>query len=357
MGQGMNLTVNRLPARTWNWLRMNESHLNEIQAAGRNDFALDLPDEISYHRTGENQLGTLATGMGPDLDRLAEESGVETDLFEVPAQTRAARPVCLRFQYPDGAAQLNRVDIRAGAGSESVFLLELDAQPESGGLAAVQVRVLAEEGAQVRVLQVQRLGAGFTHLADLGGACAAGASLQTLQLELGGGAVYAGCEADLNGQGSALEADVGYLGRGEQQLDFNYVARHRGRKTQSQMTVSGVLRDRARKLFRGSIDFVRGAAGSVGDEREDVLLLGEDVVNQTIPLILCGEEDVQGNHGATIGRLDEDLLFYLTSRGIPQEQVEAMLARSRIEALCRKLPDQEAVARVEAFLDQAVSGA
>ncbi len=45
------------------------------------------------------------------------------------------------------------------------------------------------------------------------------------------------------------------------------------------------------------------------------LLLGEDVVNRTIPLILCAEEDVEGNHGASIGQLDEDILFYMNSEG------------------------------------------
>ena len=44
-------------------------------------------------------------------------------------------------------------------------------------------------------------------------------------------------------------------------------------------------------------------------------------MNQTIPLILCEEEDVEGNHGATIGKLDEELLFYLESRGIPEAEV------------------------------------
>ena len=64
-----------------------------------------------------------------------------------------------------------------------------------------------------------------------------------------------------------------------------------------------------KKTFRGTIDFRCGSSGSVGDEQEDVLLLGENIVNKTIPLILCEEEDVDGRHGATIGRLPEDMLF------------------------------------------------
>lgn len=47
----------------------------------------------------------------------------------------------------------------------------------------------------------------------------------------------------------------------------------------------------------------------MGNEKEDVLLLDDTIVNQTIPLILCNEEDVEGNHGATIGKLDEERCF------------------------------------------------
>ena len=69
------------------------------------------------------------------------------------------------------------------------------------------------------------------------------------------------------------------------------------------MTADGVLQGGAKKIYRGTIDFKNGSAGAVGDEKETVLLLSDDVVNQTIPLILCSEEDVQGNHGASIGKL------------------------------------------------------
>ena len=85
------------------------------------------------------------------------------------------------------------------------------------------------------------------------------------------------------------------------------------------------------------------------------VMLGDGVVNQTIPLILCGEEDVEGNHGATIGRLDEKMLFYLASRGIPEEAARSLLARARIEAVVDLLPEalaEEAHKFMEAHTDE-----
>ncbi|MCD7806859.1 MAG: SufD family Fe-S cluster assembly protein, partial [Lachnospiraceae bacterium] len=87
-----------------------------------------------------------------------------------------------------------------------------------------------------------------------------------------------------------------------------------------------------------------------GNEKEEILLLGERQVNQTIPLILCKEEDVEGNHGATIGRLPEQVLFYLGTRGIPAQAAEDLIASARLEAVCARIPDEKVQQTVRAFL-------
>ena len=138
---------------------------------------------------------------------------------------------------------------------------------------------------------------------------------------------------ELKGDRSSFKAHIGYLGEKDQYLDMNYIARHLGKKTESLMESNGVLNENAFKLFRGTIDFVKGSVGAVGNESEDVLLLGDEVENQTIPLILCAEEDVEGNHGASIGELDEKTLFYLMSRGFTEEEAKKLIARSRLDAV------------------------
>jgi len=167
---------------------------------------------------------------------------------------------------------------------------------------------------------------------------------------LGGGKIYQGCQTELLGNESSLQSDIGYLLQDDQRLDMNYVALHEGKRTNSEINASGVLKDASSKLFRGTIDFQHGSAESVGAEKEDVLLMGDDVVNQTIPLILCAEEDVKGSHGASIGQLDEETLFYMQARGISEEQAYALMADARIEAVCQKIPDETAQKLVRAYL-------
>ena len=97
-------------------------------------------------------------------------------------------------------------------------------------------------------------------------------------------------------------------------------------------------------------DFKTGSSGAVGAETEDVLLLGETVVNKTVPLILCAEEDVKGSHGATIGQLDEEMLFYLGSRGISEEKAVDLMAGARIGRIIREIGDEIAEQEAKAFL-------
>ena len=122
---------------------------------------------------------------------------------------------------------------------------------------------------------------------------------------------------------------------------------HIGKKTNCNIQVDGTLKDAAEKIFRGSIDFKTGSSDSKGAETENVLLLGDDVVNKTIPLILCAEENVEGSHGATIGELDEDTLFYFASRGIVMETAEDMMTKGKMEVLYRKIQDENSEKLVE----------
>lgn len=171
------------------------------------------------------------------------------------------------------------------------------------------------------------------------------AKLELIQLYLGDDTVSE-IITELKGRKAAFSADIGYdLGAGDA-LDINLVANHYGRKSTSEIAVSGVLRDNARKTFKGTIDFRNGSAGAKGSEKEDVILMSEAVVNKTVPVILCDEEDVEGSHGATIGRIDEKHIYYMRSRGIPEEKIYELITRARLAKIIEKIGDGQATKRI-----------
>ena len=328
------MTVNRLPALTWNWLKMNAARLEaNAPAVGA---APSFVQTAQLARSSAAQDWAMETGMGTDVDRFLANSPAE--YLTLGENEVMDAPAVITYTYQPGIPAGDRLYLEAKAGSTMKVAVILRNETAGEGLAALQIKIKAAAGAVVKLSMVQVLDNGFTCLSDIGTTCADGASFELTKLELGSGKLYAGAAADLIGKGSNFTARIGYLGQGEQRLDMNYVARHRGKKTTCEMDSTGVLAGKAFKLFRGSIDLLPGGSGAKGQEQENVLLLGDGVVNQTIPLILCGEEDVEGNHGATIGRLDEKMLFYLASRGIPEEA-----ARERVRKFLNARSDAEII--------------
>lgn len=171
--------------------------------------------------------------------------------------------------------------------------------------------------------------------------CSNGGKFQIMTIMTGDGDIYSDNRTELEGDSSSINAEVAYLGKNSQTIDYNIAVNHWGKDTHSEINAAGALMDSAKKVFRGTIDFKTGSSDSKGSENETVIMLGDDVVNKTVPLILCSEENVEGSHGATIGELDDDTLFYFESRGIGREEVERIMAYAALKRLIRLSGDKE----------------
>ena len=222
--------------------------------------------------------------------------------------------------------------------------------PEGGGQHIIQyrtsdceTRVTVGKNAKLKLVQifdgkqlcVSRL---MTVLEDSAG-------LELVQLYLGSDTVSE-IDTQLNGYNASFTADIGYDIGADGKLDIDLIARHNGRKSTSEISVSGVLRDNAQKTFKGTIDFKNGASGAKGSEKEDVVLMSGDVCNKTVPVILCAEEDVDGSHGATVGRIDERHVFYMKSRGIPEERIYELITRSKLSRIIGRIGDEQEEKRI-----------
>lgn len=213
-----------------------------------------------------------------------------------------------------------------------------------GDNSALRTQVTVQSGAKVRLVQVFENKQ--TAVAEVSAKIEDNAGFELVQLYLEGSDTVSEIKSELLGHSSAFTADIGYRLKNADKLDINLIAEHYGKKSKSQITVNGVLEDTAEKTFKGTIDFKNGAKSAKGSEKESVLLLGESVRNRTVPLILCAEEDVEGSHGASIGKLDEKHIFYMKSRGINEKKIYELAAKSRLMQVISKIGDEQTKARV-----------
>lgn len=332
------MKMNQLPSRTWHWLHMNDTEL----AWDLNVMPCKIEtEEVLKPQSPEDGFDwrTIETGAGRETDVLFENKN--TNHVYLNADKETAQTVRLKIRGESGSSSAGAVMLDAKEQAQ-ITLIEIfeNAEDASCGL-AFRTWIRAEKNSHIRLVQVFLQGEEETLLNDVGCICGEQAQFDVLQLFIGKGDLYNGIRTDLKGDGAATTKEIGYLGQKRQLLDLNLVVNHLGKKTNSLIKVDGILKDAAKKTFRGSIDFKTGSAGSKGAETEDVLLLGDDVENRTIPLILCAEEQVEGNHGATIGELDEETLFYFESRGMDKETAENIMTRSRLETVYRHIGDEE----------------
>ena len=379
------MTVNQLPMRTYRWLKMNTETMEMRDISALSPIASDPPEDVpeGVHVTrGVDRAGILdlfqkeiaeikqgdraaikpngdafvesrqavPTGMGLRIDALMEQADIKADVYTVEAGAKPEKPLQIRFSPGNGSASLVRQVFLVKRDADVTILVDYYTHRTFQGSFGIQSYILAEEGARVRLVRIQMLGGGFTHFDDLGAVLHEESRLELVRLEFGTNASYGGLACNLLGDQASFSAEVGYLARRKQTYDYNYVVTHRGKRTESNMHFHGVLLDSALKMLRGTIDFRAGASGADGEENEDALLLSERAVNRTIPVILCQEEDINGHHGATIGQLSDDMLFYMQSRGFSEEEAKKLMIRAKIMRVANLLPEGDLKSHVNAYL-------
>lgn len=154
---------------------------------------------------------------------------------------------------------------------------------------------------------------------------------------------YIDVNVEMTGRKASFSARNAYMLKGAEYLDMNYTVRERAPKCVCNIKSQGSLFDESRKIYRATIDFVKGCTGSKGLETEDVLLLSPAAINRSLPILLCTCEDVEGVHGATIGRLNRDQLYYLTSRGLNEIDAQVIIAKERLLSVLRSVPQEDSL--------------
>jgi len=325
------IKINSLVPPTWNRLKVNDVSV-ELPAGFGPGI---LTEEVKTEAVNAGDWN-LQTGCGEELTAFFEKNGTKPVLVK----TEGDKLISLKKTYTENAADVLCFEAKDG---ETINILTDATSDESTEATAVlRILIKAGKGAKVNLAQVVRPGKGLKVINDIGTQADEKAQINIIQVFEDGTDIYVGCRTDLKGKEAASENRVGLVRTNGQTLDMNYVMKHLAPKTKAEINVSGALSKKAKKTFRGTIDFVRGCAESEGAESENMLLLDDTVVNKTVPLILCTEENVAGSHGATIGKPAEDMLFYMMSRGISRENAINILERAALEAAANHIEDDEA---------------
>ena len=353
-----NVLINRAnvpAAQTWNRLRANSLSVTVPNHADAGKVYLPLP----------RLFERIECGMGQEVTDYVESQAFKSDFYNVPARTKREEPIVVAVSAAQNQCANTGIIVREGAEATVViaaFAGDADGDVPTGSDAnddalptsAALTRIVVETGAKLHLIEMLGVNEGQQHLESVGLEIHQDAAVDVKQYALGGSTIGLGLTANLVGARARLDLNNRYHATHEETLDINHLVRMRGTSTRAQLTESGVLNEAAKKTLRATIDLVRGAKDAQGNEIETVMILGDDVVNKTMPVILCDEDDVAGNHGATIGSVSPEQLDYLAARGLSRQAAEQLFIRALFEDAIINAPEEishrVAVERCEAEL-------
>ncbi|MCR4743427.1 MAG: SufD family Fe-S cluster assembly protein [Treponema sp.] len=373
------IIVNATPATTWNWLKLNSDSFSydkeykkqelkfeaipqgfsisdkasslsslpefkssvfnalpkkEIDRRKRDGSYLD--DQEFEKSRKENQI----SNKNHPLIKLIDKTVPEPQYIKVSGSPKEALLLHLDEEKNcSNTIAKHIIQTENGSDSTIVILYSSDSSNQEK-CQLVQSQILLGENSHLTLIKVQLLGKKTLQLDDTSFICGENSKVDFVQIELGGNHVDSGIYADLLGNRSDIKTHVTYLFKEDQYLDMNHWVVQHGKRTKCDMYVDGTLKDQASKIYRGTIDLQKGCSGSTGNEMENTLTLSPKVVNKSMPNILCLEDDIAAEHGATIGKLSKEVLFYMESRGIDEETAQKIIARAKIQRAADFIPSE-----------------
>ena len=272
----------------------------------------------------------------------------------VPDGVTLERPIQLLFsrETPD-LGTFPHVVIALGERAEARVIEEYVSPGEPGvGVHVGATEVTVGTGASLHLATFQRWGGNVYHFGTERVRVGRDARFHWTFTALGGKLTKLDLEMHLDGEGSEAKFSGCYFGNGTQHFDFHTFQNHNVGHSVSDLLFKGALRDRARMVYQGLIKVHKDAQRSDAYQANRNLLLSEKARADSIPSLEIEANDVRCTHGATVGQVDEEQLFYLRSRGLPRPEAERMIIQGFFEPVLERIPAESLRTAVTAAVER-----
>jgi len=309
----------------------------------------DHPDALDKHLATDAL--PASRGKFQALNAALWTDGV---FLHVPKGVRLELPVRVtRYLTRPGTAFFNRTLILADAASQVSFVDEgLSADFAEQTLFSSAVEVIANDGAQVQYVSLQRMGRGVFHLQQQRTLAGRDSTLDTLNVSLGASVARTDLNARLLGPGANSDMLGLCFGEQGQHFDHNTSQDHVAPHAKSDLLYKGALDGNARSVFRGIIKVHKGAQQTDAYQTNRNLLLSEHARADSLPNLEIEADDVRCSHGATVGQLDQEHLFYLMSRGLSRDRAERLVVLGFLGEVLSRLPLGGVVEKVTRIIEE-----
>jgi len=349
------IKINQIPRLTWRWLRINHSELQSISTdyvkPYKKKFLRNVDqegieklnrDNIEVFKMDRDISENMEKIISQELYTQVEKKANVNEVIRIKEGHKIEKPIIIELETDDyNHILINKITIISEKNSDCSVILKLKNHSEElSSFYNSIINIFAQEESNLQFSIIQDISQKSVGVNSIIVDAKKSSQVKITSFELGGKNVYTKIFSNLEDEASCDLGSIYLLGE-EQQLDVNYIMNHQGAKSQSNIQAYGALGGKATKTFKGTLDFKRGAKKAKGTEEEYVMLLSPKAKNLSAPLLLCEEDDVEGQHAASAGKIDEEKLFYLMSRGLNENEAKIAIVNSLFNPIIDRIMDTE----------------
>jgi Fe-S cluster assembly protein SufD len=316
---------------------------------------LSAPDGVTFEPLPADYPAEIV----PDDDRFAVENLSRWEhglLVHVPKGVELEKPLYVQV-VSNGGSLYWRMVVRADEGARFTLIEDLSsAADDTLAYTNAVVELFVEPRAKIEYVSLQNLSRETWHFGRHRALLQRDSELDWVIGGFGSKRGKVWIENDLVGPGATSRVTGAYFADGDQHLDYDTFQEHAAPNTESDFAFKGALREQATAVWRGMIRVEEGAQRTNAYQENRNLLLSDAAHADSIPGLEIMANDVRCTHGATLGRVDRDQLFYLMARGLDRAQAERLIVRGFFQDVLDRIelePVREALgAALEARIPQ-----
>ena len=285
----------------------------------------------------------LGDVVKPEEGKFAAMAGALSQngiLLYVPKNVQVEQPLHSIFWGPGAFAHISHILVLVEEGASVTYVHESASPTEESvdTMHAGIVEIKVEQGANLKFVELQSWGKHVWNFSHERARVERDANLDWIFGAIGSHLTKNFTELDLAGQGSNGRMSGFYFTDGKQHLDHDTQQNHFAPNTNSDLLFKGALKGKSRSVWQGMIYVAPGAQKIDGYQANRNLVLSDQARADSIPGLEILADDVRCTHAATIGKLEEEPLFYLKSRGIPQDEAERLVVEGFFDPIMQRIP-------------------
>lgn len=345
------LKLNETPIRTARNFNINNIKLEDISIPTntRSFENIDIINESSKITIDNNiKNNSLTYGLGKELENLEPNQKINIEI-----NSKLNKNVYINFELDEDNLELvDNIMITANENSKSTIYIKYKAENNISALHNGIIKINAKANSNIKIIFVNLLSNESNNFISIENLLEENAKVNYNMVDFGGKNSITNYYSNLKGVASNNRLNTIYLGKEDQVFDLNYIGELRGEKSNINIEVQGALKDSAKKHFKGTIDFKKGCKKAVGNENESCMLLSDGAKSLALPMLLCSEEDVEGNHSTSSGKIGKKELFYIMSRGFEYKDAMKLMVRAKFNKILENIKDENLVQEILEEIDR-----